>query len=471
MDRRNATPSPRIVVLGGGLAGITAALALLELGYAVTLVEARRSLGGRVYSFTDRATGHRVDNGQHIFLGCCTNLLRLLRGLDLLHQWHLQPRLRVPVRDQAGGVAMLAASPLPAPLHLLPALLSYPHLSLLDKWRVLSTLVRIKFMRRDRSSLEGMSFYQWLRARGHSQRAVERWWDFLVAPTLNDHVQDVSARMGLMIFQEGVLAGRHHADLGYPVDHLTACVGAPAQARLQALGATLRLGCPARRLVVASGRVRGVELAGGEVVTGQAYVSALPFDALLAALPDTVAGDPFFNRLWGLEFSPIVNINLWYDRPVMDEEFCAFVDGPLQWVFNRTRVQARLAGTAATAAGAGQGQHLCISLSAAWQYIDQDRDELSRRFIAAVAEAFPRAREAKVDRVVVVKQRHATFRCLPGASQLRPGSRTPIPNLFLAGEWTDTGWPSTMESAVRSGYNVAQAISEALEAPEPCPAL
>ncbi len=459
MDRGDAAPKPQVVVLGGGLAGITAALALREQSYPVTLVEARQFLGGRVFSFTDPATGHRVDNGQHIFLGCCTHLLRLFRELGVFPQCHLQPRLMVPVRNQAGRMAVLAAAPLPAPFHLLPALLLYPHLSLLDKWRVASTLARVKFMDHRRPALEGMSFYQWLRARGHSPRAVEGWWDFLVAPTLNDHVQHVSASMGLMIFQEGVLAGRHGADLGYPVDELSACIGAPAQARLQAKGVALRLGRPVRRLVVESGRVQGVELAGGAVISGQVYVSALPFTALLAALPGGVAGDPFFQRLQELQFSPIVNINLWYDRPVMDDEVCAFVDGPLQWVFNRTRIRGRLAGPVAAD---GQGQHLCISLSAAWEYIDQDREELSRRFVAAMAQAFPRAREATVQRVVVVKQRHATFRCLPGASRQRPGSRTPLPNLFLAGEWTDTGWPSTMEGAVRSGFNAVQAVTETL---------
>ncbi|MSQ06241.1 MAG: FAD-dependent oxidoreductase [Dehalococcoidia bacterium] len=458
MDRSDVDAKPTVVVLGGGLAGITAGLTLREQGYPVTLVEARQFLGGRVFSFTDQATGHRVDNGQHIFLSCCTNLLRLLRELGVLPQCHLQTRLRVPVRDQDGGMALLAAAPLPAPLHLLPALLCYPHLSLLDKWRVVSTLAQVKFMDLRQPSLEGISFYQWLRARGHSQRAVEKWWDFLAAPTLNDHVQDVSARMGLMIFQEGVLAGRHHTDLGYPVDDLSACIGAPAQAKLQALGVVLQLGSPVRRLVVESGQVKRVELAGGEVVAGQVYVSALPFNGLLAALPESVAGDPFFHRLQELQFSPIVNVNLWYDRQVMDEEFCAFVDGPLQWVFNRTRIRARLAGVAAD----GWGQHLCISLSAAWEYIDQDREELSQRFIAAMAEAFPRARDATVHRAVVVKQRHATFRCLPGASHHRPGSWTPISNLFLAGEWTDTGWPSTMEGAVRSGFNAAQAVTETL---------
>jgi uncharacterized protein with NAD-binding domain and iron-sulfur cluster len=198
---------------------------------------------------------------------------------------------------------------------------------------------------------------------------------------------------------------------------------------------------------------------------------------LCRILPETVLEQPFFQRLKELQTSPIVNLHLWYDRPVMEESFCAFVDSPLQWVFNKTKIMSldpRYGGgmgekpagrrddlphaDASSGKPAQGGQYICISLSAAWDYIDRPREELVSQFTSEMAQAFPLAREAVVQRAIVVKQRQATFRCLPGAGFRRPGSRTPIPNLFLAGEWTDTGWPSTMESAARSGYNAAQAI-------------
>jgi hydroxysqualene dehydroxylase len=479
---------PDVVVLGGGISGIAAAIYLLDQGYSVTLIEARRFLGGRVFSFADAETGVPVDNGQHVIVGCCSYFIDFLKSLGISDRWYLQPRLRLRVLNRRGKEGLLAASRLPGPFHLLPAFLAYPHLGTGDKIRAVIALARAKFTDRCQPYLERMTFYQWLKQQGQSERAIQNLWNLLVMPTLNDDVREVSASMGLMIVQEGMVEGCHSADVGYAADGLLAAVGEPAKGYLSAKGARLLLGCSVRRLCLESGGVKGVELASGDVITGGAYVSALPFSVLLEVLPRDVAEQPFFQRLNDLETSPIVNIHLWYDRPVMDGDFCALVDSPLQWVFNKSAIlgggyrndtlpSTKKVGAGLKSAPTGQGtvslqpdlspsseketdqgQYICISISAAWDYIDQTREELTRQFIDQMAEVFPRAREAKVKRSIVVKQRHATFRCLPGANELRPGSQTPIANLFLAGEWTDTGWPSTMESAVRSGYNAAQTI-------------
>ena len=282
-------------------------------------------------------------------------------------------------------------------------------------------------------------------------------------PTLNDHVQDVSAAMGLMIVQEGMLAGSHSADLGYAQEGLLDALGEPAGEYLSNRGAGLILSSSIRRLIAKSGEVRAVELSSGEILSGRIFVSALPFDALLRALPPDALEMPYFQRLTGLESSPIVNVHLWYDREIMAQDFCAFVDGPLQWVFNKSRINARRPWGVKKSGLADRkkseaGHYICISLSAAWEYIDQPPEALAERFIDEMARVFPEAKKARVERSVVVKQRQATFRCLPGTNDLRPASPTPYSNLFLAGEWTNTGWPSTMESAARSGYNAAQAV-------------
>ena len=477
-------PKPEVVILGGGIAGIATAQYLLDEGYPVTLVEARRFLGGRVFSFPDHQTGVPVDNGQHVIVGCCTYFIELLKRLGIFHRWYLQPRLRLPISDRQGKVGFLTASALPAPFHLLPSLLTYPHLGAGDKIRVLAALARAKFTNRHRPGLEEMSFYQWLKQRGQSEKAIQKLWNLIVMPILNDDVRDVSAAMGLMIVQEGMLAGYHSADLGYAADGLLPALGKPSQEHLSTGGVKLLLGSSVRRLLLENGRIAGVELASGDTVTGQIYVSALPAEMLCRILPEAVLEQPFFQGLQELQTSPIVNLHLWYDRPVMEESFCAFVDSPLQWVFNKSKIMSEGASGepefAAKHAGkrgdmrhaaayhlsgklTEEGQYVCISVSAAWEYIDQPREELARLFIAEMAQVFPGAGEATVEQAIVVKQRHATFRCLPGASARRPGSRTPIPNLFLAGEWTDTGWPSTMESAARSGYNAAQAIGSSAE--------
>ena len=451
------------MVLGGGVAGIATAVYLLDRGYRVDLIEARGFLGGRTFSFTDKEMDVAVDNGQHVIIKGCSQFLYLLQRLGALEHWYQQPRLQLPILDNDGNFGALSSSRLPSPLHLAPSFFRYSHLGFRDKLRVALALARAKFTDRHQPYLEQITFKEWLDRRGQTERAVQNFWNLLLMPTLNDHVQDVSAAMGLMIVQEGMLAGSHSADLGYPQDGLLDALGEPAREYLSNRGARLILGSPIRSLMAKSGEVRAVELRSGEIRRGRIFVSALPFDGLLRVLPPDALDMPYFQRLTGLESSPIVNVHLWYDREVMAQDFCAFVDSPLQWVFNKSRIYARPSlrlekSELASSQESHAGQYICISLSAAWEYIDQPREALAERFIDEMARVFPEANKSRVERAVVVKQRQATFRCLPGANDLRPASPTPYSNLFLAGDWTNTGWPSTMESAARSGYNAAQAV-------------
>ena len=443
---------PGVVILGGGVAGIAAALPLRDAGYPVTLVEARAFLGGRAFAFPDAATGQAVDNGQHFIVGRCHCFLQLLERLGARDKWHLQSRLNIPVIDRAGKSAHLRAWPLPKPWHLLLPFLGYGHLSFGERLRALSALAAARRLNRHAPELEKIAFSAWLQQHGQSERAIRNLWNLLIEPTLNDKAHKVSAAMGLMIVQEGLLKERNGANVGYPKTDLQSALGEPARRALEGAGVRLLLGRPARRLMVKDGIIDRVELADGQRLTGQVFISALPFDALLSLLSPEIRQGNYFRNLAGLEGAPIVNIHLWYDRPVMDLDFCAFIDRPLQWVFNKSRMLGL----------AGPGQYLCISLSAAGEYVDQPPAELARQMAAELAAAFPAARDARLEQVRVVKQRRATFRCLPGAAARRPGPATPLPNLFLAGEWTDTGWPSTLESAARSGGRAAAGAAQTL---------
>ena len=477
----NSDTTPDVVILGGGIAGIAAALESLDAGRRVTLVETRAFLGGRAFSFTDRETGLELDNGQHVFVGCCTAFIDFLERLGAPERWFRQDRLNLPVLDRAGRAGALSASRLPAPLHLLPSFLAYPHLSATDKLRALAGMLRARFTNRHDLRLEDLTFYQWLRQRGQSERAIANLWNLVVEPTLNDNVRQVSAAMGLMIVQDGMLAGTDSANLGYARQGLLPALGEPARKLLADKGARLLLGSPVRRLRYesrpgsapgrvsnsesgplpveqpAAGRITGAELATGQWVAGRQFISALPFSALtrllLPALPPELAARDYFGNIGQLQWSPIVNLHILYDRPVLDAPFYALVDSPLQWVFNHSLI--------AGADPAGGRQLVTVSVSAAWRLVDLPREQLAREFVAEMARVFPAAGAAQVRRVNVVKQREATFRCLPGANRLRPGPVSPIPNLFLAGEWTNTGWPSTMEGAVRSGYAAARAAGSA----------
>ena len=449
-----------VVVLGGGLAGLSAARCLLDRGYGVTLVEKRPFLGGRAFSFHDPQAGCEVDNGQHIFMGCCTYYLDFLRALGVLDRTYMQDRLRAEVvLDGKPGV--LWSAPALGSLHLLPSFLLYPHLSLIDKLLVVYGLIRVKLTdrRKNLDELESQTFAEWLRRRRQTSRAISSFWSLIIVPTLNDDVYDVSANMGLMIVQEGLLKRPIDAAIGFARIGLTSLTGEPAQRYIEQRGGTVLLGKSASAFQVEDGRCTGAELSDGSVLRADAYVSALPYDAFLATLPEQVAkGSGLseksgFSKITQLSSSPIVGIHLWYDRPVMDQDFLAFLDSPAQWVFNRSRIQGVN----------GQGeQYICISVSGAWDYVDRPKEELRDLFVEEMRRLFPGARRARVERSLVIKQPKATFRCLPGTASLRPVQSTPIPNLFLAGEWTDTGWPSTMEGAVRSGVFAAEALDAGL---------
>ena len=450
---------PSALVIGGGLAGIAAAARLAESGWRVTLLEARSSLGGRSFSFADRDTGRQLDNGQHVIVGACRNLVEFFDRIGVGDSWHLQPRLNVDIYDRAGRKGKLYGLGGPAPAHLLAAFITYRHLSLGDKCRAVRGVVAAMLVDRSAPQMDSTSFYDWLRARGQSERCIDNLWNVIIEGTLNDNIRDVSAAMGLMIIQDGLLKGRSEINLGYPKTLLGQAVGAPSEAYLHSLGVRTLLGCSAHSIEVnANGSVERVVAAAGRGFSADAYVSAVPFWVLPGLIPDHLADETPFNSLTGLRASPIVNVHLQYDRPVMDGAFCYFLDSPLQWVFNDSLIRG--------GDGSSGRQSLIVSISAAWDHIDLPRPEIARRIAAEMEAAFPRARQAHLEDSTVVKQRNATFRCLPGAQRFRPGPVTASPNLFLAGEWTDTGWPSTMEGAIISGYNAAAAVMSRRDAVE-----
>ena len=302
-----------------------------------------------------------------------------------------------------------------------------------------------------RERLEGQTFLQWLEARGQSCRSVDRLWDLFVLPALNDASSAVSAAAAFMVFQEGLLGGRHNADIGYSRVGLTALISDAAQTLIRSRGGAVLLDRSVLSLDVQNGAIAAARLSGGQVLEADCFVSALAWDGLQKLLPAPWAEEPVLAAAASMEASPIVGIHVWYDRQVMEEEFLAVVDSPVQWVFNKSRIQGQ----------SGPGQYLCVSLSGAWDFAPMSKEALHQLFSTELERLFPRAKAARVERFIVVKQLAATFRCTPGADSLRPATVSPIPNLFLAGDWVQTGWPSTMESAVRSGVQAAQAAVDA----------
>jgi hydroxysqualene dehydroxylase len=442
----------RVVVVGGGLAGIAAALDCADAGADVTLVEVRPQLGGAAYSF--EREGLRVDNGQHVFLRCCTTYRRLLRRLGSEPATVLQPRLAIPVLAPGGRRGWLRRGALPAPAHLAPALLRYPFLSPRERAGVVGAALALARLDPDDPALDARTFGSWLADHGQSPGAIEALWNLIALPTLNLPADEASLSLAAFVFQTGLLGARDAGDIGYARVPLSALHGEPAARALTGAGVDVRTRWRAERVVVRPG---GLSVEGPDLrLDADAVIVATPHDRAADLLPDGALPEP--DALRRLGTSPVVNLHVVYDRRVLDLDFAAAVHSPVQYVFDRTR-----------AAGVEHGQYLAVSLSGAEREMATSPAELRRRYLPALAELFPAARTARVDRFFVTREHAATFRAAPGIRALRPGPRTAIPGLVLAGAFTATGWPATMEGAVRSGHAAASEALAARRAPDGTP--
>jgi len=430
---------PRVVVVGGGLAGIAAALECSVAGADVTLVEARDWLGGATFSI--RRNGLVLDNGQHVFLRCCTEYTALLQRLGVFHLTSMQPRLRIPVLLPGGRRSTLAAASLPAPLHLGPSLLRYSPLRLADRVNLARAVLPMRRLDPADPALDCTTLAAWLAAHGQSPRALEALWNLIALPTLNLPADQASLAAAVKVFRTGLLDDRRAADIGVASVPLSRLHGEPARAALTAAGVDVLTGVRVRRLDRARDWQVGWNDGGREA---DAVILAVPHQRAGALLEAAGAGPQPYR--YGLGSSPIVNIHLVLDRRVLAEPFAAALRSPLQWLFDRTRP-----------AGLSSGQCLAASISAANGLTGMRRDEIARSAFGELRRLIPLARWARLEDAIVTRDPHATFRAVPGSAALRPGPVTALPGMFLAGAWTATGWPATMEGAVRSGVRAARA--------------
>jgi len=429
----------KALVIGAGLAGLTAAIDLEDAGWRVTLVERRPFAGGRTFSFTTDS-GDLLDNGQHVFLGCCTAYTELLDKLGQQDNAFLQDRLDVRIADERDGPARLREAPLPAPFHLLPSFAAFPYLSLSEKLSALRAFLLIGVGQLP----EDETFAGWLSRHGQTPNAIQRFWNLIVIPTCNAPADRVSAAQGGFVIREGLLRTRWGGRMGYPRVGLSQVIPERAVAYLATAGAELRFGTAIQWL-----DADGADTSHGERLTADAYVLAVPADELARLVPEVWA-----QPAAKLEYAPIVGLNLWYDRPIFEGEVVAtIVDGEPLWVFDRSRILGL----------PGPEHHIAVSISAADAVIEVPRRDLARLVAAKLARVLPAAREAKLLRSTVEKVRSATFVPAPGSAAARLEARTPRPNLFLAGAWTATGWPETMEGAIRSGHTAARLAQDFLE--------
>ena len=408
-------------VAGGGLAGLAAATALGSAGFQVDLHEARPFLGGRATSFPldpSDPDSERIDNCQHVLLRCFTNLLDFYERVGVADKIAFYDRFYY-VRP-GGEVDVLKRGLLPAPMHLAGSLLQFGALDLRDKWSVIRGL---RALERDakRPDLEAITMDEWLRSNRTTDAARERFWRPILVSALNEELDRAAACWGFQVFLDGMMADRTSYEMGVPAVPLAELYSGEGQ-----LGANVQ--------VHTRSVVERIDPGSDEA---DFYVCALPFERVASVLPNPdLSLDKF-------EHSPITGIHLWYDRPVTDLPHAVLLDRTLQWLFRKSET------------------YVQAVVSASRSLTELSRGEIIALACNEIREFFPSARDAKLVRSHVIKEVRATYSSKPGLQAHRPDPETKYRNVFLAGDWTNTGWPPTMEGAVRSGYQAAESICRA----------
>lgn len=433
--------SPSVAVIGGGLAGLAASVALGSAGYSVQLLEARPFLGGRATSYplnTGDDQGPTIDNCQHILLRCCTNLIDFYRRLGVFDRIHFYREFYWI--EPGGRTSVMKRGLLPAPLHFAESFATLKFLSLSDKMSVASGLLAVRYEYGKRADLESMSMLEWLREKKQTPRAVERFWRQVLVSAINEELDRMAASHGLQVFYLGFLSTANSYEMGVPAVPLAELYSEKVWTEYPEVKIKER--CSAQQMEIVEGRVTFIGTNEGPV-KADAYVLAVPFERIA-----TIAAGLSLD-LTPFSHSPITGIHLWFDRPVTDLPHATLLDRTIQWMYNKD-----------------SGKHIQIVVSASRSLTQVSREDIISLALKELSEFFPRVAEAKLERAHIVKEVRATFSAVPNLESKRPPQITPIPNLFLAGDWTRSGWPATMEGAVRSGYLAAEAVTKSFGSPQ-----
>jgi len=449
-----------VIVIGGGLAGLSAGIALAEAGWRVRLFEQRPFLGGRATSYV-LPDGEHVDNCQHVTLGCCTNLEDFYRRVGSADKIKFFDRLLF--QDPQGRRGEMQAGLLPAPFHMLGSFAMFAPLTLVDKHsigRVMMDILRSKGKPKDLEEAGGISMLEWLQRRKQTRGALERFWKVVLVSALDEELERTDARYGVDVFWKGFLSNHTGYRMGVPGVPLAQLYDG-CKAEIERRGGEVNLRAPLRAIHLAGGAVDKVEFDGGRQERADAYVFALPHEALADLLTGEIKQlEPSLGNLDKIRVAPITGVHFWFDREVMREPFVTLMETTTQWIFNKTA----LYGTA-NGASEEKGQYLQLVISASYDLLQKTRQEIIDLCLTEVRQALPGARNAVLTKATVIKEAAATFSPQPGVDRWRPRQETLIHGMFLAGDWTSTGWPATMEGAVRSGYLAAEAVLRKAGAP------
>jgi len=433
----------RVAVVGGGLAGLAAGCALASSGFRVTLFERRPYLGGRASSYQHPGTGEVVDNCQHVLLGCCTNLIQFYERLGVENKIRWYDRLTF--LEPGGRTSVISPSTLPAPFHNAPAFLRAPCLDLSDKLAIGMAMAALASTTpRD----DGETFLAWLRRHAQTKQAIERFWKPVLVSALNEDLDRMSVPYAAQVVRESFLKSAAAGRMGVPTVPLSELYRVAGD-YIAAHGGDVRCRSNVDSFLTEADRVK--LLASGEGTGFDYVIFAVPFDVLSRILPQTSAAEPLRRDLARFETSPITGIHLWFDRQITDLDHAVLLDRTIQWMFHKSKLLGRNQDA--------NGSYVELVVSSSKTLVEKSRAEIIELALGELREFFPGARDANLVKSTVIKEVHATYSPLPGVDAYRPGPETAWPRIFLAGDWTATGWPATMEGAVRSGYLAAESVA------------
>lgn len=437
-----AASKETVGIVGGGLAGLAAGCALADAGVRVTLFERRPYVGGRASSYEHPGTGEVVDNCQHVLLGCCTNLVHFFEilGVSDKIRWFDELTFLEP-----GGRAsrFVPSRFLPAPMHNFPAFLGVHMLSTRDKLSIARAMFAMSRGLPDSEE----DFLSWLRRHGQTQRAIDRFWKTVLVSALNEDLDRVSCRYAAQVFRESFMNSAQAGRMGVPSIPLSHLYSA-ASNYIQARGGEVLLRCSVNSISPCSGHVKAVT--GTAEHSFDHVVLAAPFQNAATLLPSDKKSDGIKRNLQHFEPSPITGIHLWFDREITPLPHAVLLDRTIQWMFQKSKFQHERE---------GPGSYVELVVSASRSLVQKSREEVLELAVRELADFFPIVKHANVLKAAVIKEVFATYSVLPGLDQFRPQARTTWPGVYLAGDWTASGWPATMEGAVRSGYLAAEAIT------------
>ncbi len=455
-----------VAVVGGGLAGLAAACALADAGSRVSLFERRPYLGGRASSYQHPGTGEVVDNCQHVLLGCCTNLIDFYRRIGVEQKIRWYPRLIFI--EPGGRRSAIEPGVLPAPFHSSASFLKAACLSLADKLAIARAMLALMG---PLPSDDAGPFLDWLRAHGQTQRAIDRFWKVVLVSALNEDVERMSSRYAALVFRESFLKSPQAGVPGLPRVPLSDLYGTAGE-YITAHGGQVHMRTVVESFRAADDRVS--VCAGGNELAFDYALLAVPFNALASMLPPDAAAEPLRAALGRFETSPITGIHFWFDRQVTDLHHAVLLDRTIQWAFHKSSIYGQSpAGTQVHSPGReprvddqprpesrrdDTGSYIELVVSSSKSLVERSRQEILDLALRELAEFFPEVKNARVLKSTVIKEVNATYAPLPGTDAHRPGQLSPWPRVLLAGDWTQTGWPATMEGAVRSGYLAAEAL-------------